>query len=334
MPFLLGYPRRLGTHTTTMRGLRPWVREALPIAALAVLATVKLWPIVTPFVGSRLYLGGDFGLAIEPYFYHQLKRGILPLWDPTLGTGLAVPRQRHAPPDVPAGASAPVLSDQSARTGSPRARTADPARRPAVSPSAALRNGGRVHVSLRAAARAGAIRRRRQRHRVHALGLHARPRDPLDDDRHGGVAARDPRLPGAGGRDAAPSLGRACGARARRGVPRRPSTALLSRRPGNRGTRRHADRAPRGGGRPLDEARGNPAAGAADRARGRGRAAPPHLGDGRRVAPRRGSATTGSPAAPFLRSFWPRRSCPGGSSPSAPGAAAPPSSTSTPASCP
>jgi hypothetical protein len=63
------------------------VREALPIAALAVLATVKLWPIVTPFVGSRLYLGGDFGLAIEPYFYHQLKRGILPLWDPTLGTG-------------------------------------------------------------------------------------------------------------------------------------------------------------------------------------------------------------------------------------------------------
>jgi hypothetical protein len=42
---------------------------------------------VTPFTGSRLYLGGDFGLAVEPYFYHQLKRGILPLWDPTLGTG-------------------------------------------------------------------------------------------------------------------------------------------------------------------------------------------------------------------------------------------------------
>src|SRR4029079_2302171 len=87
MPFLLGYPRRLGEHTTTMRGLRPWVREALPIAALAVLATVKLWPIVTPFAGSRLSLGGDFGLAVEPYFYHQLKRGILPLWDSTLGTG-------------------------------------------------------------------------------------------------------------------------------------------------------------------------------------------------------------------------------------------------------
>src|SRR4029079_16288139 len=91
MPFLLGYPRRLGAHTTTMRGLRPWVREALPIAALRELAAVKLWPIVTPFVGSRLYLGGDFGLAIEPYFYHQLKRGILPLWDPTLGTGSPLP---------------------------------------------------------------------------------------------------------------------------------------------------------------------------------------------------------------------------------------------------
>ena len=24
---------------------------------------------------------------MEPYFYHQLKRGIMALWDPTLGTG-------------------------------------------------------------------------------------------------------------------------------------------------------------------------------------------------------------------------------------------------------
>jgi hypothetical protein len=70
-----------------MRGLRPWVHEALPIAGLVALAIVKLWPTVTPFAGSRLYLGGDFGLAVEPYFYHQLKRGILPLWDATLGTG-------------------------------------------------------------------------------------------------------------------------------------------------------------------------------------------------------------------------------------------------------
>ena len=70
-----------------MRGHRPWVREAWPIAGLAALAAVKLWAIVTPFAGSRLYLGGDFGLAVEPYFYHQLKRGILPLWDPTIGTG-------------------------------------------------------------------------------------------------------------------------------------------------------------------------------------------------------------------------------------------------------
>src|SRR5215510_6534059 len=70
-----------------MRGQRPWVREALPIAGLAALAAVKLWAIVTPFAASRLHLGGDFGLAVEPYFYHQLKRGILPLWDPTLATG-------------------------------------------------------------------------------------------------------------------------------------------------------------------------------------------------------------------------------------------------------
>jgi hypothetical protein len=88
MPFLLGYRRRLGEQgTTTMRGRRPWVREALPIAGLAGLAVIKLWAIVTPFSGSRLHLGGDFGLAVEPYFYHQLKRGILTLWDPTLGTG-------------------------------------------------------------------------------------------------------------------------------------------------------------------------------------------------------------------------------------------------------
>ncbi len=72
-----------------MRGRRPWVRETWPIAGLVALAAVKLWAIVTPFAGSRLYLGGDFGLAVEPYFYHQLKRGILPLWDPTLGTGSA-----------------------------------------------------------------------------------------------------------------------------------------------------------------------------------------------------------------------------------------------------
>jgi hypothetical protein len=88
MAFLLGYPRRLGEHgTINMRGHRLWVREALPIAGLAALAAVKLWAIVTPFAGSRLHLGGDFGLAVEPYFYHQLKRGILALWDPTLGTG-------------------------------------------------------------------------------------------------------------------------------------------------------------------------------------------------------------------------------------------------------
>lgn len=70
-----------------MRGHRPWLREGLPIAGLAALAAVKLWALVTPFAASRLHLGGDFGLAVEPYFYHHLKRGILALWDPTLGTG-------------------------------------------------------------------------------------------------------------------------------------------------------------------------------------------------------------------------------------------------------
>ena len=85
---LLAYRRRSGKRgTVTMRERRPWVRDVWPIAALAALAAVKLWAIVTPFAAARRFLGGDFGLAVEPFFYHQLKRGVLPLWDLTLGTG-------------------------------------------------------------------------------------------------------------------------------------------------------------------------------------------------------------------------------------------------------
>ena len=36
---------------------------------------------------DREYRGGDFALSIEPHFYHWLKRGVLLLWDPTVGTG-------------------------------------------------------------------------------------------------------------------------------------------------------------------------------------------------------------------------------------------------------
>ena len=70
-----------------MRGRRPWLGEAGAVLALAALALVKMWSLVTPIAGSRAYLGGDFGLAVEGYFYHQLKSGRLPLWDPTIGTG-------------------------------------------------------------------------------------------------------------------------------------------------------------------------------------------------------------------------------------------------------
>ncbi len=70
-----------------MRGHGRWATDGAVLLGLAAVAVVKLWPLITPLAASRLYLGGDFGLAVEPYFYHQLKRGILPLWDVTLGTG-------------------------------------------------------------------------------------------------------------------------------------------------------------------------------------------------------------------------------------------------------
>ena len=145
MAFLLGYRRRLGERgTTTMRGHRPWVREALPIAGLAA-------------PGGRQALGDRDavrGVAAPPR--RRLRpRGravLLPsaqardpgALGPDARDGLAVPRGRHPPPDVPAGPPAPVLSAESAGAGPPGARAAHPSPRPAVSPSPALRNGGRA----------------------------------------------------------------------------------------------------------------------------------------------------------------------------------------------
>ncbi len=64
-----------------------WVGEAGVIAGLAVLVAAKMWTLITPLSQFRASLGGDFGLAVEAYFYHMLKSGTIPLWDPTLGTG-------------------------------------------------------------------------------------------------------------------------------------------------------------------------------------------------------------------------------------------------------
>ena len=61
--------------------------DAGVVLAVTAAVAVKMWPLLTPWAESRQHLGGDLGLGVEPYFYHELKRGILPLWDPTIGTG-------------------------------------------------------------------------------------------------------------------------------------------------------------------------------------------------------------------------------------------------------
>jgi hypothetical protein len=66
---------------------RRWAAEIGALAGIGLLAGVKLWSLITPWPGPDEFLGGDFGLAVEPYFYHLLKRSTIPLWDPTLGTG-------------------------------------------------------------------------------------------------------------------------------------------------------------------------------------------------------------------------------------------------------
>ena len=57
------------------------------VLGLAALVAAKMWTLITPWSQSRASLGGDFGLAVEPYFYHMLKQGTIPLWDPTIATG-------------------------------------------------------------------------------------------------------------------------------------------------------------------------------------------------------------------------------------------------------
>lgn len=64
---------------------RRWLQEAGAIVTVAVLVVVKCWNFVRPW--DREYRAGDFALSIEPHFYHWLKRGVVLLWDPTVGTG-------------------------------------------------------------------------------------------------------------------------------------------------------------------------------------------------------------------------------------------------------
>jgi hypothetical protein len=55
------------------------------VGVVTVLLVAKCWNLVRPW--DREYRAGDFALSIEPHFYHWLKRGIVLLWDPTIGTG-------------------------------------------------------------------------------------------------------------------------------------------------------------------------------------------------------------------------------------------------------
>jgi hypothetical protein len=55
------------------------------ILAVAALVLLKCWNLLRPW--DREYRTGDFALSIEPHFYHWLKRGVVLLWDPTIGTG-------------------------------------------------------------------------------------------------------------------------------------------------------------------------------------------------------------------------------------------------------
>jgi len=305
------------------------MREALPIAALAVLATVKLWPIVTPFAGSRLYLGGDFGLAIEPYFYHLLKRGILPLWDATLGTGS---------PFLGSGTHHPMFLQAHLHLFYPvNLLVLGLLERGQQIPHVVLQYNHLLHYAM-----AGAFTYLYARQL--AVGRFAAAVSGIAFMFSGFMLAHVthwtmidtvvwlPAILACVVRTDA-SLRRRWATLAGRGVPRRPSTALLSRRAGDRRARRHADHAPRGGRRPVGTARGNPAARAGGRTRDRRRAAHPTWEMA--VASHRAvPATTGSRRGRSRRPFWRRHSSRGVSSPRRPGAPAAPSSTSILASCP
>ncbi|HSE94349.1 MAG TPA: YfhO family protein, partial [Methylomirabilota bacterium] len=62
-------------------------RALLVAGAFALLAVARFWFVIHPDRARRLFLPGDFGLGVEGFFYHHLKRGVMPLWDTTLGTG-------------------------------------------------------------------------------------------------------------------------------------------------------------------------------------------------------------------------------------------------------
>ena len=63
----------------------PWLPDVGAILVVATLVVVKCWNLLRPW--DREYRTGDFAISIEPHFYHWLKRGVVLLWDPTIGTG-------------------------------------------------------------------------------------------------------------------------------------------------------------------------------------------------------------------------------------------------------
>ena len=62
-----------------------WLPDAAALGVMAAFLLVKCWPLIRPW--EREYRAGDFALSVEPHFYHWLKRGVVLLWDPTIGTG-------------------------------------------------------------------------------------------------------------------------------------------------------------------------------------------------------------------------------------------------------
>jgi hypothetical protein len=62
-----------------------WRFPLAVLGGLTAAALVKFWPLLRPW--ERVSFGGDLTLGIDAFFYGQLKRGVVRLWDPTIVTG-------------------------------------------------------------------------------------------------------------------------------------------------------------------------------------------------------------------------------------------------------